>query len=50
LSAVEHKVRPAPRNASCDAKRSVLKGYRVVDTEEIRRFSDHNIVVIDLEL
>jgi hypothetical protein len=27
-----------------------LRGNHVVDTEDVRRFSDHNIVVIDLEL
>jgi len=27
-----------------------LKGYHVIDTEDIRQFSDHNIVVIDIEL
>lgn len=26
-----------------------LKGYQVIDTEEVRKFSDHNIVVIDIE-
>ncbi len=27
-----------------------LKGYQVIDTEDVRKFSDHNIVVIDVEL
>jgi hypothetical protein len=27
-----------------------LKGYQVIDTEEVRQFSDHNIVVIDIAL
>ena len=27
-----------------------LKGYQVIDTEEVRKFSDHNIVVIEIEL
>jgi len=27
-----------------------LRGYEVIDTEEVRQFSDHNIVVIDIEL
>jgi exodeoxyribonuclease-3 len=29
---------------------SRLRGYQVIDTEEVRQFSDHNIVVIDIEL
>ena len=27
-----------------------IKGYSVVDNEDVRKFSDHNIVVIDIEL
>jgi exodeoxyribonuclease-3 len=27
-----------------------LKGYHVIDTDDVRQFSDHNIVAIDVEL